>query len=209
MNKYPLLVIMVIAVLADTACAIEPANQDSGNVSTSPNTEVIQSTALPPTPLPSIISDSTPVPAASDTPAPLPSNTPDSASVPMVAPTSESAAAPTGASKATVVEITAENYEEEVLQSPVPVLIHFWAAWSGPSRVLAPTIEAIAKEYAGRVKVGAINVDDHPDLADQWGVSGLPTLIVINQGNEQERIVGTTSKEAIGQMLDKQLGSNP
>ncbi len=91
----------------------------------------------------------------------------------------------------------------------MPVLIHFWALWSGPSRAIAPAIEAIANEYAGRVKVGKVNVDDHPGLADQFGLTGLPTLIVINDGNEQARIVGPTSKEAIGQMLDQQLSSNP
>jgi|SRR6266487_2692261 len=215
MKRCPLLVILVIALLAISACTIGPANQDSGNVSTSPNTEVIQSTALAPTatnaptPLPSTIPDSTLEPVATNTSIPLPSNTPDSTSVPVEAPTIESVSSPTGASTATVVEITDENYQEEILQSPVPVLIHFWAAWSGPSRVLAPTIETIANKYAGRVTVGRVNVDDHPALADQFSIKGLPTLIVVNHGSEQARIVGATSEEAIGQMLDQQLSSNP
>ncbi len=170
-------IILIIAVLLITACTLGPANQDSGNGSTSPNTVI-----------------------------PLLSNTPESTSIPT---TNESVSSPTGAATATVVEITDENYQEEVLQSPVPVLIHFWAAWSGPSRVLAPTIETIANKYAGRVKVGRVNVDDHPALADQFGLKGLPTLIVINHGSEQVRIVGATSEEAIGQMLDQQLSSNP
>jgi thioredoxin len=150
-----------------------------------------------------------PAAVATDEPSPLPSDTPDSISVPTVAPASASVSCPTGASTATVVEITDGNYQEEVLQSPVPVLIHFWAEWVGPSRLLAPMIEEIANEYAGSVKVGKVNVDDYPPLADQFSVTQLPTLIIINHGSEQARIVGETSKEEICQTLDQQLGNSP
>jgi len=148
-------------------------------------------------------------PVATDTSIPLPSNTPDSISVPTEAPTSHAIACPAESTTATVVKITDENYQEEVLQSPVPVLIHFGAEWVGTSRLLAPTIEAIANDYAASVKVGNVNVDDYPALSDQFGVTQLPTLIVINHGSEQARIVGGASKEEICKMLDQQLTGNP
>lgn len=123
-------------------------------------------------------------------------------SLPSDTPTSESISLP---STATVIEITSDNFDQEVLQSSEPVLIHFWAAWAGPSRAIKPTLEEIANEYAGRVKVVEINVDDYPDLVAQFGVEQLPTLIVANNGSEQVRIEGVTSKEEITNMLDQQL----
>ena len=89
------------------------------------------------------------------------------------------------------------------------VLIHFGAPWSAPDRMIAPTIEAVANEYAGRVKIGKVNVDENAKLAKKFGIKGIPTLVVIKHGGERERVVGATSKEAIGRLLDKQLGSNP
>jgi thioredoxin 1 len=147
-----------------------------------------------------------PVPAMTDTSVPLPSDTPESISVPTETPTSESIPLP---STATVVEITRDNFADEVLQSPEPVLIYFWAAWSGPSRLIKPAVEEIADEYAGRVKVGEVNVDDYQDLVDQYSVQQLPTFVVVNNGSEQARIEGVTSKEKIIEMLDQQLANSP
>src|ERR1044072_9508904 len=108
-----------------------------------------------------------------------------------------------------VIQITDGNYEQEVLQSRIPVLMNFWAPWSAPERMLAPTIEAIANEYTGRAKVGKVNVDDIVELARKFNIKGIPTLIVITNGSEQERVIGVTSKEAIGRMLDKKLKDTP
>jgi thioredoxin 1 len=124
-------------------------------------------------------------------------------------PASVPIAVPTLAAAVPVIEITAANYTAEVLQSPVPVLIHFYAPWVGPSRLLAPILEEIANDYAGRVKVGKINVDDAPYLEALFGPTELPTLLVIRNGTEQARLAGSISKAAITQMLDQQLGSHP
>jgi thioredoxin 1 len=106
---------------------------------------------------------------------------------------------------APVVEITSDNFDTEVLQSSEPVLIHFWAEWSGPSRVIQPALQELANEYTGRLKVGEINVDEYPDLVDQFGVEQLPTFILVNFGSEQMRIEGVASKDEITAMLDQQL----
>ena len=107
------------------------------------------------------------------------------------------------------VQITDGTYEQEVLQSQIPVLIFFWAPWSAPDRMFAPTIEAVANEYAGKVKVGKVNVDENAELAVKFDIKAIPTVVVIKNRSEQERVVGVTSKEAIGRMLDKQLENRP
>jgi thioredoxin 1 len=80
------------------------------------------------------------------------------------------------------ITITADNFETEVLQSPVPVLLDFWAAWCGPCKMIAPFIEGIAAEYTGRLKVGKINVDEENALAARHGVVSIPTLVVYKDG---------------------------
>ena len=119
------------------------------------------------------------------------------------------ASSPDKVSGSKVIPITEGNYEQEVLQSRIPVLMEFWAPWSAPDRMLAPTIEAIANEYAGKVKVGKVDVDENAELARKYNIKGIPTLVVITNGSEQERVVGVTSKEAIGRMLDEQLKGAP
>jgi len=146
-----------------------------------------------------------PLPSATAETIPLPSDTPESASVPTVAPGTE---APSSQTNATVVKLTADNFDQEVVQSSEPVLIFFWAAWSGPSRLIKPAVEEIASGYAGRVKVGELNVDDYPDLSNQYSIQQLPTLVLTNNENEQARIEGSTSKEEITQMLDQPQSSN-
>ena len=78
--------------------------------------------------------------------------------------------------------ITKENFESQVLQSDKPVLIDFWASWCGPCRMLAPTIEQIAKEYQGQFVVGKINVDEQPELSSEFGIMSIPTLMVFKEG---------------------------
>ena len=108
-----------------------------------------------------------------------------------------------------VIQITDGSYETEVLQSQIPVLILFWAPWSAPDRMFAPTIEAVANEYAGKVKVGKVNVDENAELAVRFDIKAIPTVVVIKNRSEQERVVGVRSKEAIVRMIDKQLENKP
>ncbi len=97
--------------------------------------------------------------------------------------------------------ITEQNFEEEVLKSDKPVLVDFWATWCGPCRMLAPTIAEIAEEQAGLVKVGKVNVDEQPNLAAKFGISGIPTLIVFRNGNITANSVGVRPKSMIEDML--------
>jgi thioredoxin 2 len=93
--------------------------------------------------------------------------------------------------------VTDTNFDDIVGRSHVPVLLDLWAAWCGPCRILAPTIDSLAKELAGKVLVGKIDVDANPRTAARFRVQSIPTLLILNEGREIERIVGVHSKEAI------------
>lgn len=99
-----------------------------------------------------------------------------------------------------VVTITKENFRTEVLESDKPVLVDFWAAWCGPCRMLSPVVDEIAEE-TGSVKVGKVNVDEQPALAEQFGVASIPTLILFRDGKAVETSVGVRPKAAILAML--------
>lgn len=101
-----------------------------------------------------------------------------------------------------VITLTKENFEAEVMNSDKPVLIDFWAAWCGPCRMVGPTIDEIANE-ADDVKVGKVNVDEQPSLASRFGVMSIPTLVVMKDGQTVKSAVGVQNKRAILQMLGK------
>ncbi len=100
-----------------------------------------------------------------------------------------------------LLEISDATFEAEVLKSDVPVLIDFWAPWCGPCRAIAPVVEELALENAGRLKVVKLNVDDNPQTPARYGVRGIPNLILFKGGVVQEQIVGAVPKSRLGQAI--------
>ena len=102
-----------------------------------------------------------------------------------------------------VMVITKDNFEAEVVNSPVPVLLDFWATWCGPCRMVSPIVDEIAEESDGSYKVGKINVDEQPELASAFRVMSIPTLIVMKDGKVYTSSVGMQPKASILSLLDK------
>lgn len=99
------------------------------------------------------------------------------------------------------VVINEANFKEEVINSDVPVLVDFWAAWCGPCKMLAPVIEQVAEEMSGSVKICKVNVDDCPGLASEYRIVSIPTLVVFENGSEKKRSVGLVSKSELKKMI--------
>src|SRR5205085_708774 len=107
---------------------------------------------------------------------------------------------------ANVVELTTDNWEQEVVNSDKPVLVDFWAPWCGPCRALAPTIDRIADQFAGKVKVGKLNIDDNQDLATRYAISSIPALFVFHGGEQpKDRMVGAQSEAVLVKLLNGHL----
>ncbi len=101
----------------------------------------------------------------------------------------------------TALNITKQNFQEEVLSSKQPVLIDFWAPWCGPCRMVSPIVDEIAQEQAGKIKVGKVNVDQEQELALQFGVMSIPTLLLIQDGKVAKTSIGAKPKAAILDMI--------
>lgn len=104
-----------------------------------------------------------------------------------------------------VLEITDDNFSDEVLKSDIPVLIDFWAPWCGPCRMIAPIVEELSTEYDGKIKVVKLNVDENGPIAQNYGIRSIPTLLVIKEGDVVEQIIGAVSKSALVDKVSKHI----
>jgi thioredoxin 1 len=107
--------------------------------------------------------------------------------------------------QASVQTFTDGNFEDTVLKSGGPVLVDFWAPWCGPCKRIAPTVDALASEYAGRLTVGKLNVDENPDTPVKFQILGIPTLLIFKAGQVVESVVGLAQKEDLKLKIDKHL----
>jgi thioredoxin 1 len=102
-----------------------------------------------------------------------------------------------------IINLTQENFAAEVLKSSTPVLVDFWAEWCGPCKMIAPVLDELAEEYNGRVRIGKVNIDDQQGLAAEYGVRAIPTLLLFNQGQVADQIIGLRSKRDLKASFDR------
>jgi thioredoxin 1 len=102
-------------------------------------------------------------------------------------------------------EFTSDNFNADVLESKTLVLVDFWASWCGPCKMIAPTVEKIAEEYEGKIIVGKVNVDESTDIAKQYGIMSIPTLVLFKDGQRVNQVLGLVTKNAIVNMIDEIL----
>jgi thioredoxin 1 len=104
---------------------------------------------------------------------------------------------------ANIVTLTDENFSQEVLKSPVPVLVDFWAEWCGPCKMVAPILDELASDYEEKIKIAKLNIDDYQGLATQYGIRAIPTLLIFKDGQVADQIVGLRSKRDFKAKLDR------
>ncbi len=102
-----------------------------------------------------------------------------------------------------IIALTQETFAQQVLQSPVPVLVDFWAEWCGPCKMIAPLLDELADEYDGKAKIGKVNIDEQQALAAEYGIRAIPTLLLFNKGQVADQIVGARSKRDFKTSLDR------
>ena len=100
---------------------------------------------------------------------------------------------------------TDANFDNEVIKSPIPVLVDFWAVWCGPCQMQNPILEEVAREFEGKVKVAKLNVDENPNTAAKYGIMSIPTLIIFKDGNMVKQMIGVQSKEILVEEINKVL----
>lgn len=105
-----------------------------------------------------------------------------------------------------IIEISDSTFDNDVLQSSIPVLVDFWAPWCGPCRAIAPVIEELSNEYEGKLKVAKCNVDENPKTPSRYGIRAIPTLIIFKGGSVSEQITGAVAKSQIAAAIDKAIG---
>jgi thioredoxin 1 len=102
-----------------------------------------------------------------------------------------------------ILTLTTDNFDQEVLKSPMPVLVDFWAEWCGPCKMVAPILDELASEYDGKVRIGKVNIDHHQALATEYGIRAIPTLLLFKDGQVADQIVGLRSKRDFKAKLDR------
>jgi thioredoxin 1 len=102
-----------------------------------------------------------------------------------------------------ILTLTADNFTEEVIESPEPVLVDFWAEWCGPCKMIAPVLDELAAEYEGKVQIGKVNIDEHSAIAMEYGVRAIPTLLLFKGGQVVDQMVGARSKRDLKVSLDR------
>jgi len=102
-----------------------------------------------------------------------------------------------------IVNLTQDNFAKEVLESSTPILVDFWAEWCGPCKMIAPVLDELAEEYDGKVRIGKVNIDNEQGLAAEYGVRAIPTLLLFQNGQVAEQIVGLKSKRDLKNSFDK------
>jgi thioredoxin 1 len=109
------------------------------------------------------------------------------------------------ANESGLLQVNDKNFTAEVLQSDIPVLVDFWAIWCGPCRAISPIVEDLAKEFSGRIKITKLNVDENPSTPSQYGVRGIPALILFKEGKVLDQIVGSVPKARLKALIEKAL----
>jgi len=104
-----------------------------------------------------------------------------------------------------IVNVTDDNFEQEVLKSTGPVLVDYWAEWCGPCKMIAPVLEEIAREYDGKLKVAKLNIDENPATPPKYGIRGIPTLMLFKNGHVEATKVGAVSKSQLAAFIDGNL----
>ncbi|MEK6652053.1 MAG: thioredoxin [Nitrospirota bacterium] len=106
-----------------------------------------------------------------------------------------------------IIEVTTSTWDKEVLQDKGLVMIDFWAVWCGPCRMIAPTVEELAKEYAGKIKVAKLNTDENPDIASKYKIMGIPTIMFFKGGQRVDQVVGAVPKNQLKSKIDSLLSA--